>query len=340
MKYLWMLQILSLLIFDARDVCAATAQEQMVNLAASADANGVVHGKDGWLFLKEELEHLGSKAFYGQEILEISKSAKPEFADPLPAIVDFNEQLNKRGIELVFAPIPLKALIYHDKLPGNITTETVSTLDQVYADLYTKLSQQGVKVLNLIPLFREARKTKQLYCKTDTHFSGAGLKLVADELSREIILADWYTGMKKKSYTKAEREFSIHGDLSVMIKSNISEKIFLNFVMDGATGKAELSDHDSPVLLLGDSHTMVFSVGGDLHSSGAGLFDHLSANLGFPTDLLGVRGSGSTASRIKLYQRSRKETNFLQKKKIVLWCLSARELTGRGGWRKIPVAKE
>ena len=334
------MQALLLLSSGAGRAWAETAQQQMISLAVSADENGVVQGKDGWLFLQEELEHLGSKAFYGEGVIEGSRATKPEFADPLPAIVDFNRQLNDRGIDLVFALVPPKALIYNDKLPGNVSMETILELDQVYVDFYAKLSEQGVHVLDLIPLFRAAREKEQLYCKTDTHFSGAGLRLVATELSTEVRKKDWYVGITKKAYAKDQQELSIHGDLSVMEKSDVKENLALEFVTDAATGKAELPDQDSPVLLLGDSHTLVFSVGGDLHSSGAGLFDQLSADLEFPIDLLGVRGSGATPSRIKLYQRSRKEALFLEKKKIVLWCLSARELTGSGGWRKIPVAKK
>lgn len=101
-----------------------------------------------------------------------------------------------------------------------------------------------------------------------------------------------------------------------------------------------MSYHHHPVLLLGDSHSLVFSVGGDLHTTGAGLFDRLSADLGFAVDLLGVRGSGATPSRIKLYQRTLREPTMLATKKVVVWCLSARELTGSDGWRKIPVAKK
>jgi hypothetical protein len=340
MKLLFIIQVLLLLSSGASRAWAETAQQQMINLAVSADENGVVQGKDGWLFLREELEHLGSKAFYGEGVVENSRATKLEFADPLPAIVDFNRQLNDRGIDLVFALVPPKALIYNDKLPGNVSMETISELDRVYVDFYAKLSEQGVHVLDLIPFFRAAKEKEQLYCKTDTHFSGAGLRLVAGELSTEIRKKDWYAGITKKAYAKEQQELSIHGDLSVMEKSDVKEKLALEFVTDAATGKAELADQDSPVLLLGDSHTLVFSAGGDLHSRGAGLFDQLSADLEFPVDLIGVRGSGATPSRIKLYQRSRKEALFLEKKKIVLWCLSARELTGSGGWRKIPVAKK
>jgi len=340
MKIFSMMFVLVLIFTMASHGVAASSQQQIAALAKTADENGVVQGKDGWLFLRDELEHLGSKAFYGPEVLKSTKTAKKEFADPLPAIIDFNNQLKALGIELVFAPIPPKGLIYSNKLPGDFSPESATELERPYREFYALLSAQGVNVLDLIPDFLAARENKQLYCKTDTHFSGAGLALVAEEFSRMIKNKDWFKSTEKKNYSEQERTVSIHGDLAVMQKSDSREDISLEFVTDSATGKAELPDAVSPVLLLGDSHTLVFSVGGDLHTNGAGLFDQLNAELGFAVDLLGVRGSGATASRIKFYQRSRKDISFLQKKKIVIWCLSTRELTGSGGWRKIPIAKK
>jgi hypothetical protein len=104
-----------------------------------------------------------------------------------------------------------------------------------------------------------------------------------------------------------------------------------------SSGTPFRSDNDSPVILLGDSHTLVFQAGGDLHAQGAGLFDHLSANVGFAADLLGVRGSGVTPARIALYQKAKRDSGYLAGKKILVWCFAAREFTA-GGWRKIPVS--
>ncbi len=339
MKILTFIQIVFFLFLSCNLVAAQSAGEQVAALAASAE-NGVVKGKDGWLFLAEELEHLGSKGFFGPEVLKSSRAAKPEFADPLPAIVDFNRQLKERGIELLFVPVPPKALIYPDKLPGDFNREMTAELSRPYQALYSELAGQGVQVLDLIPAFSADRDKTKVYCKTDTHFSGQGLEIVAGLVSDMIRKKEWYGAVAQKKYTRRTRPVEILGDLSVMLKVDTRETLPLAFVTDAATGKNPLADPDSPVLLLGDSHTLVFSVGGDLHTTGAGLFDNLSADLGFNVDLLGVRGSGATPSRIKLYQRSRKDPDMLTNKKIIVWCLSARELTGTGGWRKIPVAKK
>ncbi len=96
-------------------------------------------------------------------------------------------------------------------------------------------------------------------------------------------------------------------------------------------------DPNSPVLLLGDSHTLVFH---DFLAERAGLVDQLAHELGFAPDLIGTRGSGATPVRISLYRRSLKDPGYLAKKKIVVWCFAAREFTEASeGWAKVPVAK-
>ncbi len=53
-------------------------------------------------------------------------------------------------------------------------------------------------------------------------------------------------------------------------------------------------------------------------------------------DLIGVRGSGATTTRISLLRRR----DNLAGKKTVVWCLSFREFTESfDGWRKVPVIR-
>jgi alginate O-acetyltransferase complex protein AlgJ len=71
-----------------------------------------------------------------------------------------------------------------------------------------------------------------------------------------------------------------------------------------------------------------------MHARGGGLADQLALKLGFPVDLVAVRGSGANAARISLLRRR----DSLAGKKLVVWCLGARELS-RSDWRKIPVIR-
>ena len=97
-----------------------------------------------------------------------------------------------------------------------------------------------------------------------------------------------------------------------------------------------LEDKTSPVILLGDSHTLVFHSGQELHGTGAGLADQLAAELGIAVDVIGVRGSGATPARVNLLRRAKAEPAYLAGKKAVIWCFAAREFTESTGWSLVP----
>ena len=103
------------------------------------------------------------------------------------------------------------------------------------------------------------------------------------------------------------------------------------------TGAAVTPDANSPLLILGDSHTLVFH---EFHAERSGLVDQLAQELGFAPDLIGTRGSGATAVRISLYRHARKNPDYLSKKKVIVWCFAAREFTESDqGWEKEPVGE-
>jgi hypothetical protein len=302
-------------------------------------AGSVVHGVDGWLFFKEELQHLAVGRFWGDDASSASGVKDKNIADPLPAIEEYNRLLAEHGITLYLMPVPPKALIYPDKLAPNLDQTAAAEELALYRKFYGQLAASGVKVIDLLPKLLENREKAQLYCRTDTHYSGAGLALFA-EVAAEILKKEaWYVALKKKTYIKSKLMVTIHGDLNQMaggIESD--EELELAVVTGKDDGKQIESDMKSPVILLGDSHVLVFQAGGDLYAKGAGLFDHLSAELGFPVDLLGVRGSGVTPARIKLFQRAKQDAGYLEGKKALIWWFTAREFTGISGWKKIPVA--
>ena len=77
---------------------AKTVQNLEKNKAAAAT------GSDGWLFFGGELRLLSLGPFWGSDATKVSRAHKPDLADPLPAILDFKQQLKTRGIELLMVP--------------------------------------------------------------------------------------------------------------------------------------------------------------------------------------------------------------------------------------------
>ena len=312
-----------------RALCGTKAEA-----ANSANAMAV-SAKDGWYFLAGELRHISVGKFWGDEAAKVSRASKPEWADPTESIVDFKTQLEKAGIELLLVPVPPKAVIYPEMLADGL--QASPRLDSQHAEFYKLLTEKGVKVLELSAEFgkeRSAKATQLLYCKTDTHWSPFACELTARMIKQRLVGRDWLAGAKPGDFKSQEMSREINGDLA----NGGPKETLAAHVVSRADGKSAI-ERTSPVLLLGDSHCLVFQAGEDMHGTGGGLADHLAAELGISIDLLGVRGSGATSSRISLMQRVRSEENYLAGKKLVIWCFTAREFTESQGWRKVPIVK-
>jgi alginate O-acetyltransferase complex protein AlgJ len=317
---------------------------------AKNDRGLTIVGDDGWLFSKNELRHIGVGEFWGNSAGMSSRAKRVERRDPLPAIIDFKERLDHLGIELIFLPIPPKAIVYPDKISETIGAKygkDSPRLDFHHQLFYRILRDKGVNVIDLVPEFLANRYDQKgyLYCKTDTHWSGLAsiraTKLIALELKNKA----WMKDIAKKRFDSEYRTVPIKGDLlrDLQEKEGIAdEKLELRFVgtrTSNGLKPVELNP-DSPVILMADSHGLIFHAGGDMLAHGAGLADQLALDLGFPVDLIAVRGSGATPARVNLYRRAKRE-GYLSKKKVLIWCISAREFTESiDGWAKVPVMKK
>jgi len=315
--------------------------------AAKADEM-VVRGRDGWRFLASELRHVGVGEFWGEAAAKVSRARNPKHADPIPAIVDFNDRLKKLGIELILMPVPPKAVVYPEMVSGELKDVKVTPrLDPQHERFYKLLGEKGVKMLDLTPLLVARRfdnAAGELYCERDSHWSGRACVAVARAIAAEIKERPWLEGIARREFVSETREVEITGDLARAPGDGpAKETLPLRFV--GTRTDAGLTpvapDRESPVLLLADSHGLVFHAGGDMHARGAGLADQFARELGFAPDVLAVRGSGATAARVGLYRRGRADPATLRGKKLVIWCFSAREFTeSSDGWRVLPVVKQ
>jgi alginate O-acetyltransferase complex protein AlgJ len=311
---------------------------------AEKSGQSAIVGADGWLFFAPELRALGVGAFWGEHAAEVSRSTNPQYADPLAAIVDFKDQLQKAGVELLIVPVPAKAVVYPEKvseLGQGLDSDAWKHLDPNHQEFYQVLRGRGVSVLDLTPRFIEQRHEPgpPLYCKTDTHWSGRAVDLAAQAIGSRIQDRPWFKDVPKTRYGSKTRDVEITGDLARMIDEANPVKETLPLTFLGTERGNEIvpvePSRDSPVLLMGDSHTLVFH-DPDLYARGAGLPDHLALRLGFPVDLIGIRGSGATTTRIELLRRR----DNLKGKKLVVWCFSFREFTeSASGWRKVPVIR-
>jgi alginate O-acetyltransferase complex protein AlgJ len=300
----------------------------------------VVRGIDGWLFLTKELVHIGKGVFWGERAKTAGMASNEAWRDPIPAILDFAEQLKKHGVQLILMPVPPKVVIYPDRLWRDARVpEERERLDAVHAEFYALLRKNGIDVLDLTPVFTAARQGEgePLYCQTDSHWSGTGIQVAARAAVARIRERLKESDRSAVSMKATESRVTFSGDLVRLLgASSESEARMLRRVTDAA-GMPLSPDEASGVLILADSHGLAFHAGGDMHAEGAGLFEQVSFELGYPVDLIAVRGSGATPARINLLRKIQRDPGYLQRKKIVLWCFSAREFTESDGWRIVPL---
>ena len=175
------------------------------------------------------------------------------------------------------------------------------------------------------------------FCRTDSHWSGRGCVVAAELLAKRHSRASLVRRRAQAQRSRANgAKQKITGDLAATAWSPMcraGERSGCALSTDGS-GVAPADWRESPILLLGDSHTLVFHAGDEMHGAGAGLADQLAIELGFAVDVVGVRGSGATPARINLLRRQ----DNMAGKKLVIWCFAAREFTeAPGGWRLVPV---
>ncbi|HEY5769431.1 MAG TPA: hypothetical protein VIS71_06255 [Terrimicrobium sp.] len=277
--------------------------------------SAAIEGAEGWRFLPAEIKHL----------LAGDPSADPK--KPLEAIVDLSEQLKHLGVRLIVVPVPAKATVHPEFLDPRLRGESVVAPE---AGFYESLRGKGVEVLDLTAEFANAKAKGPVYCARDTHWNGNAIALAARKLHEMV------QGVIPKTLTLDAKEepVEIQGDLG-----GDKEKLVLRFVRpQGQAGRVE-PDRASPILMLGDSHLLVFHDGGDMHAAGAGLPDQLAFELRAPVDVLAVRGSGATSARISLARRARANSDYLAGKKVIIWCFGARELTQADAWKLVPLLK-
>lgn len=291
----------------------------------------VIDGGEGFLFFRPELAALAAPKFWG-----LPPNAAAE-SDPLPAILDFAGQLRGAGIDLLLLPVPAKAAIYPERLPLGRPPELAGR----FAPFFAELQRQGVEVLDLEPplLAAKGRADGPLYCRHDSHWSGEGIAVAARALAARLGKLDWTRSLPRRSWEREELTVEIGGDLwrELPEPRPPRERLRLSAFGERRDGRFEplAADRESPLLLLGDSHLLVFSAGGDLHARGAGLLERLAAELGFAADRVAVRGSGATPARVNLLRRG----DSLRGKRLVVWCFSVREFAAGNGWKKVPVIR-
>ena len=286
----------------------------------------VIVGKDGWLFYTADHEYLVNRGFMEPEVLSkrVKQGVQP---DPVKAIIDFNRQLQSRGIRLIVLPVPVKPMIYPDKLNGS----KAPLQNPSFAKFKQQLEQAGITVIDIandLAAMREAGI--EPYLKTDTHWTPTGMELAARKTAEAIK----GTAIAAPGFIRSQVTAS--GDIAAMLNLPDVNRYFPAETVSIADYNCRMQ-RNSPVLLLGDSFVNIYSLPAMKWGGNSGFAEAWGAYLGAPVDAILRNDAGAFATRQLLSNEMKRSKDRLAGKKVVVYEFAIRELTN-GDWKMLDIS--
>lgn len=314
-----------------------------------------VYGKNGYFFYRPDVQYtykpyINESRNYANKF---SNVVDPELLKenefPIKKIVEFRDQLNKRGIDLLVTIIPGKPSIYTDKLSFIDTKNYISPSIQFIKELRS----EGVEVVDLFAPFVKEKENdsitgESLYLQKDTHWKVRGAWCAATEIAKRVKQYNWYTDGTNEyviDTVEAERDGDIAhmstlpniqiNELTCKFPSEKTRCFQVSSVLKDSSGniveKKLYKDEykNSKILLLGDSFSRIYQTD---EPRAAGWISHIAYMLKQPLATIVNDGGASTIVREVLARKN----YLLQGKKLVIWEFVERDIRyGENGWKSV-----
>ncbi|HEX2955540.1 MAG TPA: hypothetical protein VHO70_01840 [Chitinispirillaceae bacterium] len=289
-----------------------------------------LEGMDGWLFFRKSFEYMLGKDYTAQA---------PE-KNPLPHLVDFNNYLKEKNVNLLFVIVPNKEEVYFDKINLSLPAPDVKYVNSYGRKILFDLQKAGIEVIDLLPQFIEEREndstgSEYLYQLQDTHWTNRGLQIAAEMIADRIKQYSWYGEIEKSKFIVKDTNFARLGD----IVERLPEKNRLKYpavrfqAQQVYTNESTLyngNNADAPIMLIGDSFTGVFE---SVDCKGAGVGAHIAHKTSIPVEIITSWGGGPLVRNKAMRVREKNLPN----KKLVVYMMVARDLYNYSqNWDKFP----
>ncbi|MCF0260987.1 MAG: hypothetical protein HUJ54_14090, partial [Erysipelotrichaceae bacterium] len=219
----------------------ATAVTKAVSGNTYIESTQVLLGKDDWLFYKSVEDGDPVSDYIGEE--RFSEQQKADAAANLSQLTEYF-----KGRSQVFAAmsIPNKASVYPEQMPDTIIQVNDYSKGRELVD-YVQ-SNTGVNMINAYPALMEARKDRQVYYSTDTHFNQIGNFVACMELLKGLGLPT--QPLSSVSFKEIYKDWS--GDLALICSMSDQFKQDTYYELNTDTVDPNAKNHKK-LLLIGDS---------------------------------------------------------------------------------------
>jgi alginate O-acetyltransferase complex protein AlgJ len=281
----------------------------------------VLVGRDHWLHFAPDVDYLTRPV----RRMQLERASM--------AIDDFAAQLAARGIRLALAPTPVKTAFTAETLHPRAGAAPIERqeLNRWLADR----ARAGLIVVNPADVWRQESSVARPYLRGDTHWTFAAMDQFARALAAQLRASIPDLPPPSIRYEDDAELVADIGDLARMFGRGLPpgwrdpESQVIRRVREGDF--AWRTTPGSPVLLLGDSFSNIYSQEALGWGSGAGLAERLSFYLGFPVDRIVRNDEGARASRELLARELAYGRDRLAGVRVVVWQFAMRELA-HGDW--------
>jgi hypothetical protein len=313
------------------------AQTALTGLLGAGNEQ-VYIGRAGDLFYRQDVDYVTGPGFLTPAKLAARASSGPAWEDPpspdpRPAIRGLHTALAERGIRLLVAPIPVKAVVQNGALARGRSADAVMQ-NPSYATFVQDLRGDGIDVYDPTA---DVRSVERRYLRTDSHWTPSAMAAAAAGIARQITARRTGGAPTPTVYRQRATRVANTGDVAAMLSLSAGsplvapEETEVHEVVR-ASGDTWAPDPTARVLLLGDSFTNIYSLGTMGWGSSAGLAEHLSYTLQEPVDSIALNAGGARAAREALAQALARGEDRLAGKAVVVYTFAARELAS-GDWR-------
>jgi len=324
--------------FEEQSILRRTAvwpsQEFLYQILSWA-GEGVVSGRNGWLFLRDDMDYL------------LAPADAVGFEEAEKSILHFARWLRSEGIELVLVPVPVKPSLEGRHLRGGEKFPTQGLFHPRYNDWAAALVAEGVHVFDTVPSLQSV--SGDPYLKTDSHWTPTSMQRVAADLAVYISDNFSFRGDSVSLQTRFQNVSHL-GDLVDMIRPDqpiralAPERVTVRGI-EGASRRVEQPE----IVVIGDSFTNIFELSamgwGERGGFGSQILYELSRmgfrreaisdDAGIGVQVFAQNGDGAYASRLRFLSAWQRNSDRFANTKVLVWQFSRRELT-QGDWRRLP----
>ncbi|WP_339545647.1 alginate O-acetyltransferase [Pseudomonas sp. RA_35y_Pfl2_P32] len=162
---------------------------------------GVVLGRDQWLYSDEEFNPIVNEELNLQGNYALVEGVR--------------QTLKARGVQLVMAVVPAKVRLYPEHL-GEVKPASIHA--DLYQDFHQRLAADRIPAPDLLgPLQAAKHAGKQVFLRTDTHWTPEGAEVAANRLAKTIADKFPLSGAPQDFVTQPAQNVTHKGDLRLFL---------------------------------------------------------------------------------------------------------------------------